>query len=221
MLNMPITKGRRFDKCSKTARCRRAWLSKFKQLDSSIPTRSSSSSELSNTVEELFINSLNLTTVSSSSNTTLHNLCASQQKIMASERRKNNVVADSDEVELYQVIRNSFLLDLMKNIICIGYKEPWNEKIHISKKEGINYFGVDSDLVRVVTGKWFIFILFSHLGSYYLLVFTCKKCKHKIQINTSKMISNTKHRDINIRVQLSTSVSDSNRKIYLSYPVQF
>ena len=41
---------------------------------------------------------------------------------------KNNVVADNDEVELYQVIRNSFLLDLMKNTICIGYKEPWNEK---------------------------------------------------------------------------------------------
>ena len=72
---------------------------------------------------------------------------------MAYERRKNNVVADSDEMDLYQLICNSFLLDLVRNTICIGYKEPWNEKTHISKKEGINYFGVDSGLVRVVTGK--------------------------------------------------------------------
>ena len=114
MFNMPTTKGCRFDKCSKAARSRRAWLSKFKQLDLSIPTRSSSSSspssssELSNTVEELFINSLNLTTALSSSNTTLPNLCASQQKIMAYERRKNYVVADSDEMNIYQIITTVF-----------------------------------------------------------------------------------------------------------------
>ena len=140
---------------------------------------------------------------------------------MAYERRKNNVVADSDEMDLYQVIHNNFLLDLMRNTVCIGYKEPWNEKIHISKKEGINYFGVDSDLVRVVTGKWFIFIFFSHLGSYCSLAFTSKKCEQTIQINTSKMISDIQHRDINICVQLGTSASDPIRKIYLSYPVQF
>ena len=140
---------------------------------------------------------------------------------MAYERRKNNVGADSDEMDLYQVIYNSFLLHLMINTICIGYKEPWNEKIHISKKEGISYFGVDSGFVRVVTGKWFIFIFFSHLGSCCSLAFTCKKCEHTIQINTSKMISDTKHRDMNIRIELGTSVSDSIRKIYLSYPVQF
>ena len=137
---MPTTKGHRSDKCSKAARSRRAWLSKFKQLDSSIPTRSSSlpsSSELSNSVEELFINSLNLTTASSSSNNTLHDLCTSQQKIMAYERRKNNAVADSDEMDFYQVIHNSFLLDLMRNTICIGCKEQWNGKMHISKREGM------------------------------------------------------------------------------------
>ena len=106
---MPTTKGRRFDKCSKAASSSRTWLSKFKQLDLSISTRSSPSSELSNTVEDLFINSLNLTTASSSSNTTLHNLCASQQKIMAYERRKDIIVPDSDEMDLYQVIHNSFL----------------------------------------------------------------------------------------------------------------
>ena len=109
----------------------------------------------------------------------------------------------------------------MRNSICIGYKEPWNEKIHISKKEGINYFGVGSGLVPVVTEKWFIFILFSHLGSYCSLTFTCKKCEHTIQIITSKMTLDTKHRHINIHIQLGTSVSDSIRKIYLSYPVQF
>ena len=140
---------------------------------------------------------------------------------MAYERRKNNVVADSDEVDLYQVIHNSFLLDLMRNTICIGYKEPWNKKMRISKKEGINYFGDNSGLVRVVTGKRFIFILFSHLGSYCSLAFTCEKCEHTIQINTSKMVPDTKHRDINIRVQLGISISDSIRKINLSYPVQF
>ena len=73
---MPTTKGHWSDKCSKAAHSRRAWLSKFKQLDSSIPTRSSS--ELSNIVEELFINSLNLTKASPASNNTLHNLCTSQ-----------------------------------------------------------------------------------------------------------------------------------------------
>ena len=56
------------------------------------------------------------------------------------------------------------------------------KKIHISKKEGINYFGVDSGLVRVVTGKWFILILFSHLDSYCSLAFTCKKCEHTIKL---------------------------------------
>ena len=93
--------------------------------------------------------------------------------------------------------------------------------ISARKKVIINYFGVDSGLVRVVTGKLYIFIFFSHLVSYCSLAFTCKKCEHTIQINTSKMISDTKHRDVNIRVQLGTSVSDSIRKIYLSYPVRF
>ena len=72
---------------------------------------------------------------------------------MAYERRKNNIGADSDETNLYQVIHNSFLLDLMRNTICIGYKESWNEKIHISKRESINYFGVDSGLFRLVIEK--------------------------------------------------------------------
>ena len=108
---------------------------------------------------------------------------------------------------LCQVIQNSFLLDLMRNTICIEYKEPWNEKIHISEKEGINCFGVGSGLVPVVTEKWFIFILFSHLDSYCSLTFTCEKCEHTIQINTSKMIPDTKHCDINIRVQLGNYIS--------------
>ncbi|CAF4758548.1 unnamed protein product, partial [Rotaria sp. Silwood2] len=87
---MPSTKGHKIQKRSKVKICRKTRLSKAKQLDSSRPTRSSasSSSELSNSVEELFINSLNLTTASSSSNSTLYNLCTSQQKIMAYEEEK-------------------------------------------------------------------------------------------------------------------------------------
>ncbi|CAF4897852.1 unnamed protein product [Rotaria sp. Silwood1] len=172
---MPVTKGRVSRKRSKAAICRKARLSRLNQLDLARPARSSSSSslsELSNSIEELFINSLYLTTASSSSNNTLHNLCTSQQKIMAYERRKNNAVADSDEMDFYQVIHNSFLLELMRNTICIGCKEQWNGKMHISL--------------------------------YCLLAFTCQKCEHRIQINTSKMIPDTKHRDINIRVQLAS-----------------
>jgi len=56
---------------------------------------------------------------------------------MEYERRKNNAVADSDEMDFYQVIHNSFLLDLMRNTICIGCKEQWNGKMHISKREGM------------------------------------------------------------------------------------
>ncbi|CAF4577882.1 unnamed protein product [Rotaria sp. Silwood2] len=133
---------------------------------------SSSSSELSNSIEELLSSSLNLTTASSSSHNTLHNLFISQQKIMAYERRKNNAIADSDEMDFYQVIHNSFLLELMGNTICIGCKEQWDGKMHISL--------------------------------YCSLAFTCEKCEHTIQINTSKMIPDTEHRDINIRVQLAS-----------------
>lgn len=137
---MPATKGRQSHKRSKSDICRKARLARLKQLDSASPVRSSSSSsssELSNSIEELFINSLYLTTASSSSNNTLYNLCTSQQKIMAYERRKNNAIADSDEMDFYQVIHNSFLLDLMKNTICIECKEQWNGKMHISKREGM------------------------------------------------------------------------------------
>ncbi|CAF4741540.1 unnamed protein product, partial [Rotaria sp. Silwood2] len=131
---MPTTKGHQSYKSSKAARSRRVRLSKLKQLDSSTPARSSSSSsssESSNIVEELFINSLYLTTASSSSNNTLYDLCTSQQKIMAYERRKNNAIADSDEMDFYQVIHNSFLLELMEYTICIGCKEQWKGKMHI------------------------------------------------------------------------------------------
>ena len=48
-----------------------------------------------------------------------------------------------------------------------------------------------------------------------LSAFSCEKCEHTIQINTSKVIPDTKHRDINIGVQLRTSVSDSERSTYL------
>ena len=91
--------------------------------------------------------------------------------------------------------------------------------ILVKEKVCIDDFGVDSGLIRLAIEKLFIF--FSHLGLRCSLTFTCKKYKHTIQINTSKMILDTKHRDINIRVQLGTSVSDSIRESYLSHPDQF
>ncbi|CAF3316588.1 unnamed protein product [Rotaria sp. Silwood2] len=151
---MPTTKGHKIQKRSKLKICRKARLSKAKQLDSSRPTRSSSSSsfELSNSVEELFINSLNLTTASSSSNSTLYNLCTSQQKIMAYERRKNNAIADSDEMDFYQVIHNSFLLELMRNTICIGCEEKWNGKMHITSFLGAYLSGIGHAGVAKIFG---------------------------------------------------------------------
>ena len=136
---MPTRIGRVSHKKSRATICRKIRLSKPKQLNSSSPASSSSSSpfELSNTGEELSINSLNLTTASSSSDNTSHNLFISQQKIMAYERRKNNAVADSDEMDFYQVIHNSFLLELMQNTICSQCKKHWNGKMDISKREGM------------------------------------------------------------------------------------
>ena len=57
---------------------------------------------------------------------------------MAYERRKNNARADKDEMDFYQVIYNSFLLELMRNTICIGCKEKWNWKMHMSDREGMH-----------------------------------------------------------------------------------
>ncbi|CAF3771547.1 unnamed protein product [Rotaria sp. Silwood1] len=153
---MHTTKGHKIQKRCKVKICRKARLSKAKQLDLSRPAHSSSSSssELSNSVEELFINSLNLTTASSSSNSTLYNLCTSQQKIMAYERRKNNAVADSDEMDFYQVIHNSFLLEWMRNTYVLDVKKNGMGKcILVREKVCINDFDVDSSLVRLVIEK--------------------------------------------------------------------
>ena len=57
---------------------------------------------------------------------------------MVYERRKNNGVADTDKMDFYQIIHNSFLLELMRNTICIRCKEQWNRKMHISKREGMH-----------------------------------------------------------------------------------
>ena len=57
---------------------------------------------------------------------------------MACESRKNNARADKDETDFYQVIHKGFLLELMGNTICIGRKEKWNGKMHISKREGMH-----------------------------------------------------------------------------------
>ena len=57
---------------------------------------------------------------------------------MAYERRKNNVRADKDETDFYQAIHNGFLLELMGNTICIGCKEKWNGKMHMSEREDMH-----------------------------------------------------------------------------------
>ncbi|CAF1300197.1 unnamed protein product [Rotaria sp. Silwood1] len=50
-----------------------------------------------------------------------------------------------------------------------------------------------------------------HISLYCSLEFTCKKCKNTIQINTSKVIPHTKHRDINLRVQLGAHLAGIGR----------
>ena len=78
-------------------------------------------------------------------------------------------------MDFYQVIHNSFLLELMRNTICIGCKEKWNGKVHISKREiCLNDFAVDSGLIWLVIEKLFIFFFFLHLGLSCSLIFTCE-----------------------------------------------
>ena len=57
---------------------------------------------------------------------------------MAYERRKNNATADKDETDFYQAIHNGFLSELMGNAICIGCKEKWNGKMHMSERESMH-----------------------------------------------------------------------------------
>ncbi|CAF1275295.1 unnamed protein product [Rotaria sordida] len=130
---MPTTKGRNTHQRSKAAICRKARSRKREQFRRSASARSSSlsSSELSSKLEETFISSLYSTTDSSFSNNILHQSFTSQQKLLSYEKRKNHAIADCDDMNFYQVIHNTFLLELLKNTICIQCREPWDGKMYI------------------------------------------------------------------------------------------
>ncbi|CAM4898569.1 unnamed protein product [Rotaria socialis] len=72
--------------------------------------------------------------------------------------------------DYYQIIHNSFLLQLMKQKVCASCKLIWNGDMSVAKREGL----------------------------YCSLVFTCC-CSHEIKINISKQCLNTSKRDINVR----------------------
>ena len=103
--------------------------------------------------------------------------------------KKQSIDDNKNVNDYYQIIHNSFLLELMKQTICVSCKVMWNGDMSISKREGTVYC-VFSGL------KLEIYI--HVLGLYCSLVFTCR-CSHEIKINTSKQCVNTSKRDINIR----------------------
>ncbi|CAF2123078.1 unnamed protein product [Rotaria magnacalcarata] len=73
--------------------------------------------------------------------------------------------------DYYQIIHNSFLLQLMKQTVCASCKLIWNGDMSVAKREGL----------------------------YCSLVFICC-CSHEIKFNTSKQCLNTSKRDINVRI---------------------
>ncbi|CAF1515339.1 unnamed protein product, partial [Rotaria sp. Silwood1] len=93
----------------------------------------------------------------------------SYQKLSNFLEQQNTDVAE-DTNDYYQIIHNSFLLELMKQTICISCKSTWNGDMSVAKREGL----------------------------YCSLVFTCH-CSNEIKINTSKQCPKTSQRDINIR----------------------
>jgi hypothetical protein len=102
---------------------------------------------------------------------------------------QQNVDIDQDNNDYYQIIHNSFLLELMKQNICISCKSIWNGDMSVAKREGTVCF-VSSGV------KLNNYIYIS--GLYCSLVFTCH-CSNEIKINTSKQCPKTSKRDINIR----------------------
>ncbi|CAF3973573.1 unnamed protein product [Rotaria sordida] len=93
----------------------------------------------------------------------------SYQKLSNFLEQQNTDVAE-DTNDYYQIIHNSFLLELMKQTICVSCKSKWNGDMSVAKREGL----------------------------YCSLVFTCH-CSNEIKINTSKQCPKTSKRDINIR----------------------
>ncbi|CAF1349679.1 unnamed protein product [Adineta steineri] len=89
---------------------------------------------------------------------------------LSSFLEQQSIDIDEDTNDYYQIIHNSFLLELIKQSICISCNSIWNGNMSVSKREGL----------------------------YCSLVFTCQ-CSNAIKINTSKQCPKTSKRDINIR----------------------
>ena len=62
----------------------------------------------------------------------------SRQKLSNFLAQQNTDVAE-DTNDYYQMIYNSFLLELMKQTICISCKSKWNGDMSVAKREGTVY----------------------------------------------------------------------------------
>lgn len=58
---------------------------------------------------------------------------------------QQNTDIDQDTNDYYQIIHNSFLVELMKQSICISCKSIWNVDMSVSKREGTVYCCLLSD----------------------------------------------------------------------------
>lgn len=99
----------------------------------------------------------------------------SSQKLSNYLEQQNSDV-DEDTNDYYPIIHNSFLLELMKQSICISCKLIWDGDMSVSKREGT---------VCVVFSRVKLNNYISILGLYCCVVFTCR-CSNEIKINTSK-----------------------------------
>ncbi|CAF3123531.1 unnamed protein product [Rotaria sp. Silwood2] len=111
------------------------------------------------------------------------------QKLSNFLEQQQNTDVDEDTNDYYQIIHNSFLLELMKQSICISCKSIWNGDMSVAQREGTVYV-----IFSRVKLNNYIYIL----GLYCSLVFTCH-CSNEIKINTSKQCPKTSQRDINVR----------------------
>jgi hypothetical protein len=119
----------------------------------------------------------------------------SHQKL-SSFLEQQHAVTDEDPNDYYQIIHNSFLLELMEQSICISCKSIWNGDMSVSKREGT---------VCVVFSRIKLNNYIYIAGLYCSLVFTCH-CSNEIKINTSKQCPKTSKRDINIRSAIGKSI---------------
>ncbi|CAF1183467.1 unnamed protein product [Adineta ricciae] len=92
--------------------------------------------------------------------------------------QQSQLVQDNDEHDFYQVIHNSFLLELMRNTICQSCFHNWNGIMRLTKREGL----------------------------YCSTEFECQ-CSNIVRCNSSSQSTSTRYRDINIRSVLAANLS--------------